>query len=58
VVVVQLIAEGNANKHIADQLAITKDTVKDRATRAFRRYWTRTIERTRRSSVSATASLN
>ena len=50
VVVLRLIAAGNANKQIADQLAITEDTVKGES-RAFFRNWTPTTGRMRRSSA-------
>ena len=50
VVVLRLIAAGNANKQIADQLHVTEDTVKGRVKRFFRN-WTPTTGRMRRSSA-------
>ena len=50
VAVLRLIADGNANKQIADQLPLQKTPSKGES-RAFLRNWTPTTGRTRRSSA-------
>jgi DNA-binding NarL/FixJ family response regulator len=48
ITVLRLIAAGNANKQIADQLSITEETVKGRVKNILSKFWAPATERRRR----------